>query len=128
MKLLLDTHLLIWTASNSKRVSEDARRLIEDMDNRIAFSLVSIWEIAIKRSLGRPDFQIDPRELRAELLAAGFDELALKSEHCFAVMDLPFLHRDPFDRMLIMQARVEKMALLTSDRTIARYPGDIRRV
>ena len=123
MKLLLDTHLLIWTATNAKRVSVEARRLIEDPDNDIVFSLVSLWEIAIKRSLGRPDFQIDPREFRTGLLAAGFDELPLKIGHCVAVIDLPFLHRDPFDRMMIAQARTEAMTFVSADRAVSRYPG-----
>lgn len=125
MRLLLDTHLLIWTASNAKRLSSTAVRLIDDEANQLVFSVVSIWEIALKRSLGRPDFQIDPRKLRAGLLDAGYEELTLEDEHCFALLDLPFLHRDPFDRMLIVQARSEKLGFVSADRAVIRYPDVI---
>ncbi len=128
MNLLLDTHLLVWTASRSDRLSPVARELIGNPDNVLWFSAVSIWEIGIKRRLERPDFQIDPERLRNQLLQNRYLEIDLTSEHGIAVQALPLLHRDPFDRALIAQATCEDLTLLTADRDIARYPGPILRV
>lgn len=128
MKLLLDTHLLLWAANDSPELSDVARRLIADADNDLAFSAASLWEIAIKNGLGREDFQVDPRVLRRALLDNGYQELAITSEHAVAVDGLPPLHKDPFDRMLIAQATVEGVTLLTADKRIGEYPGPIRTV
>ncbi len=127
MKLLLDTHLLLWAAGTPKRLPAAARRLIEDAGNTLLFSAASLWEIAIKRNLGRADFQVDARLLRRGLLDNGYEELPVSSEHAVFIDSLPDLHKDPFDRILIAQATVEGIALLTSDTVIAQYPGPIRK-
>ena len=124
--LLLDTHFLIWTTAFSDRLSLAARALIEDPTNTIAYSTVSIWEIAIKASLNRQDFDVEPRWLRRALLNRGYQEVVLAGEHAIAVGRLPWLHKDPFDRLLIAQAACEGAVLLTSDAAVARYPGAIR--
>ena len=126
MNLLLDTHLLLWAAGAPDRLPAVARDLIEDPDNILIFSVASLWEIAIKRGLGRDDFRVDPRLLRRGLIDNGYAELAITSEHVVAVDSLPPLHRDPFDRLLIAQATTEGVTLLTSDKALAAYPGPIR--
>ena len=128
MKLLLDTHLLLWAAGEPHRLSQRARELIEDSANELWFSAASFWEISIKRSLLRPDFQVDPRLLRRGLLDNGYVELAITSEHTLAVDALPALHKDPFDRLLIAQASSEGILLLTADVVMAAYPGSVRLV
>ena len=128
MKLLLDTHLLLWAAGAPDRLPGVARELIEDPENALIFSVASLWEIAIKRGLGRDDFKVDPRLLRRGLLDNGYDELPITSEHVVSVESLPPLHRDPFDRLLIAQATAAGITLLTADARIAGYPGPIRSV
>lgn len=128
MKLLLDTHLLLWAAGTPARLPAAARRLIDDRDSALWFSVASLWEIAIKRSLGRSDFKADPRLLRRGLLENGYAELAIAGEHATAVDALPRLHKDPFDRMLVAQAQVEGITLLTADPQLARYEAPIRLV
>ncbi len=92
------------------------------------FSPISLWEIAIKRALERPDFRVDGRVLRRNLLDDDFTELPVTSDHALGVQNLPLLHKDPFDRLLIAQAVVEGVTLLTSDRLVAQYPGSVRLV
>lgn len=128
MKLLLDTHLLLWAAGAPQRLSGEARGLLEAPANELFFSAASLWEIAIKRSLGREDFQVDARLLRRGLLDNGYSELVIGSEHAVAIDTLPPLHKDPFDRLLIAQAMVEGITLLTSDAMVAQYPGPVRKV
>lgn len=128
MKLLLDTHLLLWAADDSKKLSSKARKLLSDRDNEPIFSVVSLWEVSIKRRLGRADFAVDPRLLRRGLLDNGYAELAVSGHHALAVDALPPLHRDPFDRMLVAQATVEGIILLTADARVAAYSGSIQRV
>lgn len=128
MKLLLDTHLLLWAAGQPGRLSAAARELIEADDNELVFSTASLWEIVIKRGLGREDFKVDPRLLRRGLLDNGYGELPIGSEHVVAVDALPPLHKDPFDRLLVAQALVEGITLLTTDATVARYPVPVRAV
>lgn len=128
MKLLLDTQLLLWAAGDPSRLSAVARALIEAPDNELFFSAVSLWEITIKRGLGRPDFQADPRVLRRGLLDNGYRELSVSSEHAVAIESLPPIHKDPFDRMLVSQATVEGITLLTADSSVAQYPGPVRGV
>ncbi|MCL2715712.1 MAG: type II toxin-antitoxin system VapC family toxin [Alphaproteobacteria bacterium] len=128
MKLLLDTHLLIWASSNSLRLSKLARSFIENLENTLLFSAASLWEITIKHGLHRPDFEVDPRLLRRALLDNEYHELPILTTHVLAVQDLPPLHRDPFDRLLIAQAMVEGITLLTSDVHVAEYAGPIRKV
>ncbi len=128
MKLLLDTHVLLWAVGAPRRLSTDARRLLADQDNVLLFSSASIWEVAIKRTIGREDFAVEPRLLRRGLLENGYEELPVRSEHAVAVGDLPAIHKDPFDRMLIAQSLAEGVTLLTSDPLVARYPGPIRKI
>lgn len=128
MKLLLDTHVLLWAAGEPARLSASARRLINDADNEPFFSVASLWEIAIKRGLGRKDFQVDARLVRRGLLDNGYSELPIMSDHVVAVEDLPAIHKDPFDRLLVAQATVEGITLLTLDLVVARYPGPIRKL
>ena len=128
MKLLLDTHLLLCAAGDPGRLSPVARALIEDAGNELFFSAASLWEISIKHGLGRADFQADPRVLRRALLDNGYSELPIISEHAVAIEGLPPIHKDPFDRMLVAQATVEGITLLTADALLAQYPGPVRRV
>jgi PIN domain nuclease of toxin-antitoxin system len=128
MRLLLDTHLLLWAAVEPELLSQVAQRLIDDPDNDLLFSAASLWEVAIKQSRRQKDFDVDARQLRRNLLASGYDELTVTGDHAVAVADLPMLHKDPFDRLLIAQCTVEGITLLTADRTVARYPGPIRHV
>lgn len=128
MRLLLDTHLLLWAAGKPNRLPAAARRLMGDPGNILVFSAASLWEIAIKRKLGRNDFQADPRLLRRGLIDNGYEELPIGSNHAIAVDDLPPLHKDPFDRILIAQAIVEGILLLTADPFLAEYAGPVQRL
>lgn len=128
MKLLLDTHLLLRAAGQPECLSKPARELIEADDSELIFSTASLWEIVIKRSLGREDFKVDARLLRRGLLDNGYSELPIASEHVVAIESLPPLHRDPFDRVLIAQATVEGVTLLTTDAMVARYPAPVQAV
>jgi PIN domain nuclease of toxin-antitoxin system len=121
MKFLLDTHVLLWAAEDPDRIPQRTRDLIEDSANTLVFSVVSIWEVAIKFGLGRPGFDIEPRGLRNGLVANGLQELLIDSEHAAGVSRLADLHRDPFDRLLLSQAIVEDATLLTADRAVLRY-------
>jgi PIN domain nuclease of toxin-antitoxin system len=128
VKLLLDTHLLLWSAGQPERLSKEARALIEAPENELFFSSASLWEVVIKRGLGREDFKVDARLLRRGLLDNGYSELPIGSELVVAVDNLPAIHKDPFDRVLVAQAQVEGITLLTADPTVAEYPGPIRLV
>jgi len=128
MKLLLDTHLLLWAAGNPNRLSQEARKLIDNPDNELVYSVASLWEVAIKRGLGRDDFKLDARVLRRGLLDNGYSELPIVSEHVVAIDSLPSIHKDPFDRVLVAQATVEGITLLTTDSVVSKYPGPIRAV
>lgn len=128
MKLLLDTQLLLWVAGQPERLSTDARALIDDRENELLFSPVNLWEITIKRALGRDDFRVEPRLLRRGLLDNGYAQLAITSEHVMALDLLPPIHKDPFDRILVAQAIAEGVTLLTADTLVARYPGPVRLV
>lgn len=128
MKFLLDTHLLLWAAGEPKRLSKAVRSLLEDTDNELLFSAASLWEVAIKSALGRKDFRVEVRLLRRGLLDNGYSELPIVSDHVVAIESLPPIHKDPFDRVLVAQATVEGITLLTNDPVVAQYPGTIRRV
>lgn len=128
MNLLLDTHLLLWAASEPKRLSARARTLLLDPANHLVFSSASLWEISIKNGLDRADFNVDPRRLWRMLLVSGYRELPVTSEHTVAVNELPSLHKDPFDRILVAQARVEGLILLTVDKAVAKYGDGVRKV
>jgi len=124
LNLLLDTHILL-RAARGVDLGAGLRRLLEDPANRLVFSAASIWEIAIKSGLGRPDFDVPSGVFRRGLLEAGYEELPVTGAHAAALQGLPPLHRDPFDRILVAQALVEGLTLVTADRTILTYPGPI---
>lgn len=128
MRFLLDTHFVLWVPIDDHRISRQARTLLNSPANQFVFSVSSIWEIAIKKGLKRRDFLFDPREIRRLLIENGYEELTLQSRHVVAVDSLPPIHKDPFDRILIAQAMVEGITLLTADPVIAQYPGPIRKV
>ena len=128
MKLLLDTHLLLWAAGEPDKLSASARTALLDETNRLYFSSASIWEIVIKRGLGRDDLRVDPFRLRMMLVAHGYTELPISSDHALAIDRLPMLHKDPFDRILISQARAEGMMLVTVDAQLSRYGEGIMTV
>ena len=133
MRLLLDTHLLLWASVADdvvarRSLSTEANALIVDEWNEVYFSAVSVWEVAIRHGAGRPEFRVDPHVFRRTLLDQGYGELAITSEHGARVADLPSHDKDPFDRLLVAQAIVEGITLLTMDATLARYPGPVRKV
>lgn len=128
MKLLLDTQLLLWAAGRPERLSVRARKLLEDSRNELLFSAASLWEIAIKSSLGRDDFKVEPRLLRRALLDNGYVEIPVTSQHAVGIDTLPPRHKDPFDRLLLAQALSEGVVLVTADAQLAGYPGPVRRV
>jgi PIN domain nuclease of toxin-antitoxin system len=128
MKLLLDTHVLLWAAGQPERLSSSARDLLDAPEHELLFSAASLWEVAIKRGLGREDFRVDPGLLRRGLLDNGYQELPITSAHAVMVDRLPPLHKDPFDRLLLAQADVEGISLVTADEAVARYPGPVIRV
>lgn len=128
MKLLLDTHVLLWAAGEPARLPGEIRDLLDALETELWFSAANIWEVAIKSGLGRSDFVVDARLLRRSLLDNGWSELPITSEHTAAIVGLPPLHRDPFDRLLIAQATVEGVTLLTADEQVSAYPGPIRRI
>jgi PIN domain nuclease of toxin-antitoxin system len=128
VRLLLDTHVLLWAAGEPQKLSKKARRLIDDRNNILVYSVVSLWEIVIKQSIRRDDFRVDARVLRRGLIDNGYAELAVTGAHAVALDTVPPLHKDPFDRMLLAQAQAEGITLLTADTEIARYPGAIERV
>lgn len=126
MRVLLDTHILLWTASQSARLPAALREVMAQPDAELMFSTASIWEVSIKYSQRRSDFDANPVALRSGLLAVGYVELPVLGEHTLTVAHLPMIHRDPFDRMLLAQAMVEGIELFTVDTQLARYPGPIR--
>ncbi|MBT7204409.1 MAG: type II toxin-antitoxin system VapC family toxin [Deltaproteobacteria bacterium] len=126
--MLLDTHLLIWAASTPEQLSSEALSLLQNAKYQLYFSAVNLWEITIKHGLGRQDFRVDPSLLHRGLIENGYIELVVKSFHCIALEQLPAIHKDPFDRMLVAQAVSEGMLLLTSDSVVAEYPGPIQLV
>ncbi len=128
MTFLLDTHVLLWAAGEPDRLPAGTRALLRDPATALAFSTASIWEVVIKRALGRSDFRVDPQLLGDGLRHNGYRELAIESEHALAVGRLPPIHNDPFDRILVAQAQVENITLLTMDSQLARYPVAIRSV
>ena len=123
MKLLVDTHLLLWAAADL--LPKKAVPYFSDEENELFFSSACIWEIVIKKRLNRPGFQVDPVALYRGLLENGYTELAVTGRHTLLVADLPPIHKDPFDRIIAAQAKAEGMTLLTSDKALARYPSVI---
>jgi len=125
VKLLLDTHIVLWAAGQPEKLSESARTLLATPENVLFFSAASIWEIVIKRGLGREDFKVDPRRLRKMLIVHGYTELPVTAEHVLMVETLPLLHKDPFDRLLLAQARAEGILLLTADVSVLQYQESV---
>ena len=123
-RLLLDTQIALWALAGHRRLPREARRLIEEHD--VLVSAASIWEIAIKASIGKLD--ADPEAVRRALAPSGFDELPVTGEHAARIAILPAYHRDPFDRLLVAQSIVEALVLLTSDSRLAPYGGLVRLV
>ena len=123
MKILLDTHILLWWMAGDRRLPRSARRAIADPANRIYVSIASLWETAIKFSLKR--VIADPEELRDAAERDGFSLLAIEARHCSEVARLPRHHNDPFDRLLVAQALVEPMRLLTHDAQLGRYSDTV---
>jgi len=128
VRLLLDTHILLWVIAESRRLSRAGREFIGDPAHELAFSAASLWEIAIKASLRRDDFRVDVASVRKRLFDNGYSEIAATGAHAAALANLPLIHKDPFDRMLVAQAVVEGLTLVTGDPVVARYPGPIRLV
>ena len=128
MKLLLDTHVLLWAAGHPERLSSEAHLLINHPEHSLYFSAASLWEITIKLGLERADFQVNPRLLRQGLLENGYHELSISSLHALAVAQLPPIHKDPFDRLLIAQAHVEGMLLLSADTLVAQYGDSVKKI
>ena len=126
--LLVDTHLLLWAAFEPDRLSAKAATILQSRETPLLFSLATVWEVAIKTSLGRPDFSVDPGLLHRALVAEGFVELPINAAHLIRVATLPWVHRDPFDRLLVAQAMEDKLTLLTADATLKRYGRFVRLV
>ena len=121
MRYLIDTHILIWQAQDSVRLLPAARALLHDPRNILVFSVVSLWEIVIKNTISQGGFSVNPVALRDGLLRSGYRELAVEAEHVLEVGRLEPLHNDPFDRLLLAQARTEGLALLTVDKAVLAY-------
>ena len=121
-------HILLWATQQPERLSPAAQRLLEHPENTLHFSVISLWEVGVKRTLNHPDFRFDPRVLRESLLDHGYLELVVSAEHALAIDALPPLHRDPFDRFLLCQALVEGLTLVTNDRLVTQYPVPAFRV
>ncbi|MFZ1099505.1 MAG: type II toxin-antitoxin system VapC family toxin [Steroidobacteraceae bacterium] len=122
MRVLLDTHLLLWALGSPSKLSAASRKQIESAE--VFVSAASVWEISIKRSLGK--LQADPREVVAAIAPAGFALLPITGEHAAKIVELPALHKDPFDRMLIAQATIEPMILLTNDEALRGYGSIVK--
>ena len=126
MRLLLDTHALMWTILTPARLSAKARDAISDARSRVLVSVINGWEIAVKKSLGKmavPD-DVEARITRA-CGGTGFELLAVELRHAFEVQSLPWHHKDPFDRLLVAQARVERLTLVSIDRVVRAYDVDV---
>jgi PIN domain nuclease of toxin-antitoxin system len=128
MRMLLDTHILIWAIGYSDRLDAETAQALTDTANEILFSAASIWEIAIKYRLGRADFAHEPAEIVRAAIDIGFTELPVSSAVAATIVTLPLLHRDPFDRLLIAQAIAEPAVFFTTDRQLAAYSDLVKQV
>lgn len=122
MKLLLDTHILLWWLNNSDELNENTKGFIADPENLVYVSAVSLWEIVIKESLGKLKM---PKNWSTVVREESFRQLSITWEHSLKVAALPNIHRDPFDRLLIAQALTEGLTFLTNDDKLLKYPGEI---
>lgn len=125
MRLLLDTHVALWAITDDPRLSSVARGLIADPANTVVVSAASIWEIAIKRALARGDMPVSASEAVEWFASSGYSLLDISPQHAAGVETLPAIHNDPFDRLLVAQALVEPLRLLTRDRLVAEYSDTI---
>ncbi len=125
MRLLLDTHIILWALTDDPRLSIRVRELLLDPHHDVFFSAASVWEIAIKRTLRRVDMPLSAEEALKLFHDAGYEELSISSTHAALVETLPQIHADPFDRLLVAQALSEPMRLITHDQIIARYSNTI---
>ena len=126
MKILLDTHALLWLIDGDSRLSEEAKERFLDSGNALFFSAASLWEISIKLSLGKLELAQDwTRIIRGEMAANQIQWLPIEVNHCAELSRLPFLHRDPFDRILVAQSQLEKLPIVTRDPQIARYSVEV---
>lgn len=128
MRLLLDTHILLWAISDADRLSPETRAAIADPENEVLFSAASIWEIAIKLAVGRLEARVGVAEIASEAIGNGFRELPVVSSVAARVAELPLHHRDPFDRLLLAQAMAEPAILYTRDAALERYSDLVKRV
>ena len=128
MRLLIDTHLLLWASEDRARLPAKAQALMADPDNQLVFSAVNIWEVVVKHGLKRPDFDVDALVFRRQLLDAGYEEIPVTSLHALELAGLPLIHRDPFDRLLVAQAIAEPPVLYTADGALLGYSDLVRRV
>lgn len=128
MRILLDTHILLWAVAQSSQLSAEARSLLEDTDNLLYCSTASLWEIAIKSGLRRTDFDVTLPALRRALAQMDIEELPVLGNHAEQLLTLPHLHKDPFDRMLVAQSMAEPLVLLTNDNLLAQYWDGVRLV
>ncbi|MFQ5652985.1 MAG: type II toxin-antitoxin system VapC family toxin [bacterium] len=127
MRLLLDTHILLWCLDGDENLPEKARQIILSAD-AVYVSAANIWEIIIKQSTGKLKIQTDPQDLVQTMTDSGFEMLSIKPEHALKLVDLQDIHRDPFDRILIAQSLVEPLHLVTCDSVVAQYGGNTIRV
>ncbi|RLB65546.1 MAG: type II toxin-antitoxin system VapC family toxin [Deltaproteobacteria bacterium] len=126
MKLLLDTHIWLWWQMSPERIHPEATRTIADSGHTVYLSTVSSWEMAIKIAVGKLQLPKPLGEMLPEcLLADDMRTLALQHHHCFELQNLPMHHRDPFDRMLVAQARLEGMSIVTADAMLQRYEVEL---
>ncbi|MEZ5436724.1 MAG: type II toxin-antitoxin system VapC family toxin [Pseudomonadales bacterium] len=128
MNVLLDTHIALWAITDSPRLTAVARELIAAESTVVWVSAASVWEIAIKHALGRGDMPVSGADAVRYFRESGYRLLAIAPEHAAAVEELPSHHQDPFDRLLVAQALLEPMRLLTNDPQVARYSDTILRV
>jgi PIN domain nuclease of toxin-antitoxin system len=125
VKLLFDTHLLLWAVREPERLSRRAAGMLEDASHDRCFSVVSLWEAIVKSARRKPDFDIDCPRMRVKLFDSGFSELDVVAKHVFALRALPPIHGDPFDRLLVAQSIAEELTLVTADKQLAAYPARI---
>jgi PIN domain nuclease of toxin-antitoxin system len=126
MRVLLDTHVLLWALAEPRRLDRETRTTIESGETKVWFSAASIWEIALKAGLGRGDFDFDPAEIARAALNTGFGELTVRANAAALVSRLPWLHRDPFDRLLVAQAITEPATLYTAHQQLVPYSDLVR--
>lgn len=121
MRILFDTHVLLWAAGDPGRLSDRARSIILDPENSLYFSVATVWEVVIKSRLGRDDFRVDSEKLVRMLLSRDYQSLPIDMAHVLKLQSIPHFHKDPFDRILLAQARSEDMTLMTADRKLLQY-------